>query len=106
MLSTRPRRLSVRGRAVTAIAASALFVMSSLTMAGPASAAATIHCGSVITTSTTLNADVGPCPTNGLIIAASNITLNLGGHSVIGTFTQQGANPPTNIVDGVGIHLN
>ncbi|MDQ6874593.1 MAG: right-handed parallel beta-helix repeat-containing protein, partial [Actinomycetota bacterium] len=105
MLSTRLRRLSVRRRAFTVIAASALFVVSGLTMSGPASAADTIHCGSVITTSTTLHADVGPCPTNGLIIAASNITLNLGGHSVIGTFTTQSPNPPTNIVDGDGIHL-
>jgi len=88
------------------IAASALFAMSSLTMSVPASAAVAIHCGSVITTSTTLQADVGPCPGNGLIIAASNITLNLAGHSVIGTFTTQSPNPPTNIVDGEGIHLD
>ncbi len=87
------------------IAASALFVTSGLTMSVPASAAATIHCGSVITRSTTLHADVGPCPVNGLIIAASNITLNLGGHSVIGTFTTESPNPPTNIVAGEGIHL-
>lgn len=106
MLSTRPRRPSLGGRAFTVIAALALVAMSELTMSVPAAAAATIHCGSVITASTTLQADVGPCPKDGLTITASNITLDLGGHSVIGTFTQQGPNPPTNIVDGEGIHLN
>ena len=106
MLSTRPWRVCVGGRAFTVVAVSALFVTSGLTMAVPASAAATIQCGSVITTSTTLQADVGPCLGNGLTVAASNITLDLGGHSVIGTFTAQSPNPPTNIVDGEGIHLN
>jgi parallel beta-helix repeat protein len=106
MLFTRPWSLGVGQRAITIFAAFALFVMSGVVMSVPASAADTIHCGSVITTNTTLHADVGPCLTDGLIINASNITLDLGGHSVIGTFTAQSPNPPTNIVDGVGIHLN
>jgi parallel beta-helix repeat protein len=100
--------MSVRERAFTVIAALALFAASGLTMSAPASAAAAdaVHCGSIITRSTTLQADVGPCPSDGLIIATSNITLDLGGHSVIGTFTSQSPSPPTNIVDGEGIHLN
>ncbi len=56
--------------------------------AAPAAAAATrtLRCGSVVTESTKLANDVGPCPGDGLIIAASHITLDLNGHSVTGTF--------------------
>lgn len=53
-------------------------------VAGPAEAAH-VACGQVITQSTTLDSDVGPCPNNGIIVAASNITLNLAGHRVFGT---------------------
>lgn len=102
-----PRRwLSGRRRALTAAAAVLVLVITGLTMSTRAHAAAAVQCGSVITTSTTLQADVGPCPANGLIIAASNITLDLGGHSVIGTFTQQSPNPPTNVSDAEGIELS
>ncbi len=51
-------------------------------MASPASATH-IGCGAVITQSTRLHNDVGPCNSgNGLIIRGSNITLDLGGHRV------------------------
>jgi parallel beta-helix repeat protein len=53
-------------------------------------------CGDTITVSTTLGADVGPCPQGGLIIGADNITLNLNGHRVFGTPAQ---------TDGAGILL-
>ncbi len=42
-------------------------------------------CGAVIKTSTTLTADVGPCPGVGLTVRANNIILDLGGHRVFGT---------------------
>lgn len=41
-------------------------------------------CGQVITTSTTLSADIGPCLANGVIIGADHITLNLNGHRIFG----------------------
>ena len=44
----------------------------------------TVTCGQVITHDTVLTADVGPCPGTGIIIGASNITLDLGGHTVFG----------------------
>lgn len=50
-----------------------------------AEAAATVHCGQVITTSTVLATDVGPCPGNGLIVGADHIVLDLSGHRVFGT---------------------
>jgi len=44
-----------------------------------------LSCGSTITADTTLTADIGPCPSFGLIVAADNVTLDLGGHRLFGT---------------------
>jgi len=44
--------------------------------------AAHVGCGQVITKSTTLDSDVGPCPGHGLIVRAGNIKLNLNGKTV------------------------
>ncbi len=44
-----------------------------------------LGCGSVVTESTRLSADIGPCAGDGLIVGASGITLDLNGHRVIGT---------------------
>ncbi|HVL98011.1 MAG TPA: carboxypeptidase regulatory-like domain-containing protein, partial [Egibacteraceae bacterium] len=44
-----------------------------------------LRCGDVITEDTTLEADLGPCPDNGLIVGADNVTLDLGGHTIFGT---------------------
>ncbi|MDQ4133131.1 MAG: right-handed parallel beta-helix repeat-containing protein [Actinomycetota bacterium] len=55
-----------------------------------------VPCNSIITTNTVLDSDVGPCVSGGLRIEASGITLDLNGHSVLGT-AQPG--------DGTGIHL-
>src|SRR5215210_9323889 len=49
-----------------------------------------VGCGSLITTDTTLDSDVGPCVGDGLIVAADDITLDLGGHTVSGTGTGAG----------------
>ncbi len=76
---------------------------------GPAAAAtATLHCGDAVTTNTTLAADVGPCTGPGLVITASNVTLDLGTHHVIGTLSP---NPDPNapsvadLTDVPGIRL-
>ncbi|MDP9366755.1 MAG: hypothetical protein M3Q03_00525, partial [Chloroflexota bacterium] len=44
-----------------------------------------LSCGDVITKSTTLVADIGPCPADGITIGADNIRLNLNGHTISGT---------------------
>lgn len=44
-----------------------------------------VACGQTITTDTTLDGDVGPCPDNGIVIGADGIVLNLNGHRVFGT---------------------
>ena len=65
---------------------------------GPVSPAQATHvsCGSVITTNTVLDGDIGPCPAGGLRVTASNITLDLNGYQVFG-----GPSPG----DGTGILL-
>ncbi|MCA1683626.1 MAG: right-handed parallel beta-helix repeat-containing protein, partial [Actinobacteria bacterium] len=42
------------------------------------------RCGKIITASTTLTSDIGPCFGDGVIIRADDITLDLGGHSIYG----------------------
>ena len=49
------------------------------------SAAGHVTCGQTITQSTVLDSDVGPCPDDGIIVGANNITLDLNGHTVFGT---------------------
>jgi hypothetical protein len=97
----------------------ALFATSGLVFSGMAAlssspaAAHHIPCGTVITQSTTLHADVGPCNSgNGLILAGSNITLDLGGHRVFSdaplprmVATGDPANPFAPL-DAVGILLS
>jgi parallel beta-helix repeat protein len=52
----------------------------------PASAQAShVDCGDVITQDTTLDSDLVNCPDDGVVIGASGITLDLGGHTVDGT---------------------
>src|SRR3712207_6831258 len=65
---------------------------------GPVSPASAGHvtCGTVITANTVLDSDVGPCPAGVLRVTASNITLDLNGHRVLG-----GPQPG----DGTGILL-
>jgi parallel beta-helix repeat protein len=46
--------------------------------------AADVVCGQTINQNTTLTHDIGPCPNNGLVIGANNITLNLNGHRIFG----------------------
>ena len=52
--------------------------------AGPATAAPAAGCGMVITQTTTLTADIGPCGRGGIVIAADGISVDLGGHTISG----------------------
>jgi parallel beta-helix repeat protein len=53
----------------------------------------TLACGSVITTDTTLSADIGPCDGIGLVVDADGITIDLGGHSVTGNAVARSTGP-------------
>ena len=45
---------------------------------------APLSCGDTITTDTTLDSDLLDCPSNGIVIGADDITLDLNGHTVSG----------------------
>lgn len=64
----------------------AALVVGSLTTAlsGTAQAVA-LPCGAVIGVSTTLTANVGPCPGTALFVVGNGVVLNLNGHHVLGT---------------------
>lgn len=51
----------------------------------------------VVTRSTVLDRDIGPCRGDGILVTASNITLDLNGHRVFGS--------PQRLGDFAGIHL-
>ena len=63
----------------------AVFALTVGMLASPASAEDPIECGDTITESVTLTADLGPCPGGGLIVGADGITIDLGGHTLIGS---------------------
>lgn len=73
----------------------AVAMLSATALLGPA-AAGHLECGTVITETTTLDGDVGPCPDGGLIVAADGIKLDLNGHMVFGT---------SEVGDGAGVLL-
>ncbi len=73
-----------------------------LPMIAPAAAQGSAPaCGETITQSTTLTADVGPCPSYGLILGADGITLDLGGHRIFGT-PQNGDNAGVYVLHRTG----
>jgi hypothetical protein len=51
--------------------------------AGQASASH-VSCGDTITADTTLDSDLVDCPSNGIVIGADDITLDLNGHTIDG----------------------
>lgn len=67
-----------------------------------------VGCGSLITTDTTLDSDIGPCVGDGLIVVADDIRLDLGGHTVSGAGTgagvrvarQTGVEVTNGVIDG------
>lgn len=88
----------MRFRRVIGLTAVAALSAVGTALVNPASAAhLTIGCGSTITQSTTLTSNIGPCTGDGLIVTASNITLDLGGRTV------SGANSPD--TETVGVRL-
>ena len=69
----------------------------------PADAAAqAVGCGAVLTVDTTLTADITGCRGSGLIIGASGITVDLGGHTVSGLASQGGDPAQVGIDDSAG----
>lgn len=77
----------MRARRIALLLSSIALLLIGLPVSGSA-AAPPIGCGALIRHNTTLTADVGPCGGDGLIVTASNIKLDLGGHQVFGASVQ------------------
>jgi parallel beta-helix repeat protein len=56
--------------------------------AAPEALANHVQCGDVITQDTKLDSDLVNCPSDGIVIGAGNITLDLGGHTIDGDNSQ------------------
>jgi len=80
-----------RQRLRKAAPAAALALLVLTTGLAGAAEAAVVACGTVLTRTTKLTADVGPCPGKGIIIGVSNITLDLNGHTVAGNPRARGS---------------
>lgn len=84
-MGLRTSRTSVMARrsqhTVTVVSVTLLLVA---TLLAGAAEADTVDCGDIITTDITLTSDVGPCPAEGLVVAADDVVLNLNGHTVSG----------------------
>ena len=61
-----------------------LLTVVTLLVSGSQALANHVRCGDVITQDTTLDSDLIDCPGDGIVIGASDITLDLGGHTVDG----------------------
>ena len=72
-----------RWRSLPAFALLSVAVFAATAGATPAQAA-TVACGQQISTDTVLDQDLVNCPNDGLDIAADNVTLDLGGHTIDG----------------------
>jgi hypothetical protein len=73
--------------------------------AGPALAKSpltTVHCGDTLTQSVKLVNDLTSCPTDGLVIGADGITVDLNGHTIDGTVTETTCDRPEVFRAGIG----
>jgi parallel beta-helix repeat protein len=61
----------------------------------------TVHCGQTLTHSVKLANDLTDCPSNGLIIGADGITVDLNGHTIDGTVTQTSCDFPADPRAGI-----
>src|SRR5829696_3921804 len=77
--------MSMKLRRATAAASVIVTALAALVVGGPASAATGPSCGDVISVDTVLTADlVCDGSTDGLIVGAADITLDLGGYTIAG----------------------
>lgn len=91
------------GLALKLAAAAVVALVSAGTFVVPAGAAH-VGCGTVITRSTSLDADVGPCPSTAIVIGADNVKLDLNGHRVFGT-PEPGEGPGILSRNHRGVHI-
>lgn len=88
------------------VAALATLVGGLVVLSSVPAQAAHVSCGQTITQNTTLDGDVGPCnTTDGIIVGASGITLNLNGFKVFSDAPLPRVHSDGSPAEVVGIHL-
>jgi parallel beta-helix repeat protein len=78
MLTSHPKPLPA------CVAILALALTCSIAFGAGQASASHVRCGDTITTDTTLDSDLVDCPSNGILIGADGITLDLNGHTIDG----------------------
>jgi parallel beta-helix repeat protein len=78
MLTSHPHPLP------TCLAVLTLALACSLAFSAGQASASHVSCGATITTDTTLDGDLRDCPSNGIVIGADDITLDLNAHTISG----------------------
>ena len=66
------------------VATVALMLASTMALPSDTAMASHVQCGDVITENTVFDADLIDCPSDGILIGASNVTLDLRGHTIDG----------------------
>jgi Periplasmic copper-binding protein (NosD) len=72
---------------VLAVRSAVVAIAISIVLVPPPAHAAHVQCGDVITEDTRLDSDLLDCPGDGVVIGASNVSLDLGGHMIDGIGT-------------------
>jgi parallel beta-helix repeat protein len=91
-------------RRVVSLASAIALLAVGTALAAPANAqAGNPTCGATITQNTTLTANIGPCPGEGLRITASDITLNLNGRRIFGAPGYNGDLPGIALLGVTGV---
>jgi len=69
-------------------------------LVAPAGAATPVQCGAQIAVNTTLTKNIGPCPGDGIDVVKDGITLDLNGHTIVGSNVTN-----TSVNEQIGVHL-
>jgi parallel beta-helix repeat protein len=80
----------------------AVAVAVALAVPGSEAIASHVSCGDTITSDTTLDSDLVDCPSNGVVIGADDITLDLNGHTIDGNSALEEPCPENQFCD-VGV---
>ena len=74
----------MRVRKIVGVASVTAMALASMVVLGEPAGANHVSCGAVVTQSITLDSNLTNCPGDGLRVQASNITIDLGGHTISG----------------------
>jgi parallel beta-helix repeat protein len=84
MMPAKLRPRTAPAMLVTLTTVVAFAATGTLALGGGPSSASHVSCGDTITANTTLDSDLTGCPSNGIVIGADDITLDLNGHTIAG----------------------